>query len=261
MGLYLQIAWFNGLHYFTYPMELAAAVAKRLIEVSFFMMFWAAVARSSNGTINTHELLGYVLIAGSAVNLTGGGSLNFTQVIHDAIKRGGLSNYLIKPLALIPHLYATFLGERSVKLLLSIPTMIAGLMLSPTPKTPENFMIFLGYMVLATLINTAFNVLIGVAGFYTPEAASIRHTFGHAMRVLSGMLVPLSFFPGLFRTIMLYSPFPVMAYGPASVFTPSTLTIAHSTALALALGWSIILWAIALAIWNFSLKRYDAVGI
>ena len=259
--LYLQAAYFQALRYFTYPMEIVGGLIKRTIEVGYLVLFWYLVAQGSAGAIDTKEIVAYILITGSVSGLASSSSLYFGGMISEHVKLGTISNYLIKPVRLIPYLYATFVGTRAVTMAMALVTLVLGIWLSPAALTGKMLVLFAAYFALAFLIITAISVLLGVVAFYTTEATMLRYSMGHVIRLLSGALVPLSFFPEAIRTVILWSPFPVTLYGPASVFAPSLQTMPHSQMLAIGAGWSVLLWLLAGWLWRRALRNYDAVGL
>ncbi|MCC2631390.1 MAG: hypothetical protein K0S20_89, partial [Patescibacteria group bacterium] len=131
MGIYLDIIRFNFLRFLAYPIEIWAAIVKRGISLGFLIAFWTIVANSSNGRIDLIPLISYFLISNAINDIVSAEILRFGKSVGDTVKKGTITNYLIKPVPIVPYLYASTLGERSVSLLLSIASLIAGLILNP----------------------------------------------------------------------------------------------------------------------------------
>lgn len=261
MALYYQVFYFQVLRYFTYPLEMAAIVLRRGVEVGFFVLFWFAVANSSNGQINTLEIVSYILIARSITGITGGTGLTFSGFINDLIKKGAINNYLIKPISLIPYFYSMFTGQRAVTAVVGVVTLVIGVAISGVALTPLNIVLFLAYFIIAVLLIAVLSTIVGILAFYVTDAGPLRWSVGHVFNVLSGAMIPLSFFPPVWQKILLFSPFPMAVYGPASVFAPTTMTFGHPQMLLIGMSWLIVLWAITNYLWNRALRSYDAIGI
>lgn len=261
MGLYFRVFYFQVLRYFTYPLEMVAIVIRRILEVGFLVLFWLAVSHSSNGTINTREIISYILIARSITGITSGTGLMFGGTINEMVKKGGINNYLIKPVSLIPYLYAIFSGQRAVTALVALITFLIGIVLSPVSLTLANVALFIAYFVIAVLIITVFSVLVGIFSFYITEAAPLRWSISHVFSVFSGSLAPISFFSPAWQKFLLYSPFPAAIYGPASVFAPGTIIASHTQMLLVGVVWLIVLSIITNFLWKRALRSYDAIGI
>ncbi|MEK9167509.1 MAG: ABC-2 family transporter protein [Patescibacteria group bacterium] len=261
MGLYFRVFYFEVLRYFTYPLEMVAIVIRRAVDVGFFVLFWIAVAHSSNGTIDTREIISYILIARSITGITGGTGLMFSGFINHLIRRGDINNYLIKPVSLIPYFYSMFSGERAITAIVSLVTLVIGIAIGSAALTPINFLLFLAYFVVGFFIITLCNVLVGIISFYVTDSAPLRWSIGHVFNVFSGAMIPLSLFPHVWQKILLLSPFPMAVYGSASVFAPSTLTFTHLQMFIVGITWVIILWVVTNYLWKRALRSYDAIGI
>jgi len=261
MFFYLRNVWFQALRYTAYPLEMVAPIIRRLVEVGFIVLFWLAVARSSNGSINPRQMTSYVLIATSVAALCNTNTLWFGGLIGKQVKMGEINSLLIRPINLIPYLYSTFLGQEVVMVAMSILTLFIGIALNPVSLTFVNVMTFIVMLIIAIGIAISFNVLIGITAFYITEATSVRHVMGHIIRTFSGAMIPISFFHGVWQKVLLYSPFPVTIYGPASILTPSFATISNIQLLLIGAFWLIALWAFSLWMWKKALTNYDAIGL
>jgi len=260
MGIYFDIIRFNFLRFLAYPLEIWAAIIKRVINVGFLVVFWSIVARSSQGTINFVPLISYFLISSSVNDVISAEAQRFGKYIGDLVKHGAFNTYLIRPLSLIPYLYSSCLGERSLSLILSAIIFILGIIISP-PSGVLSVALFIVFLSLAVVISLSINLMVGILHFYTPEASNFRYTISHVIKVFSGAIVPLSFFPDSFRWIVQLSPFPGMVYAPVTSLHITSLSPAVWQSLAVNAAWAVVLLAIAVMWWKKAIKHYDAVGI
>jgi len=260
MSIYLDIIRFNFLRFLTYPIEIWAAIIKRVLNTGFLILFWSIIANSSNGSIHVSSLISYFLISSAIDDIVSAQALRFGKYLGDSIKKGTINTYLIRPLSIIPYLYSSNVGERSLSLILSSITFMLGLIISP-PTSLASLLFFALFLTLALAISLAFNLIIGIFYFYSPEAVNFRFTIGHIIKVFSGAIVPITFFPEGLRHLTLLSPFPGMVFAPVVSLHYTTLTNEIAQSLLINLLWAVLLLVIALAWWKKAIKNYDAIGI
>jgi ABC-2 type transport system permease protein len=81
------------------------------------------------------------------------------------------------------------------------------------------------------------------------------------VRLFSGAMVPLYFFPDNIEKILRLAPFQAMVFGPANALTINSFSESLIFDLGIAFFWSFALIIVSNLIWNFSIKKYEAVGI
>ena len=117
---------------------------------------------------------------------------------------------------------------------------------------------------LAFLMNFYVNYCIGMTAFYFVQANGIRVVYQLLGNIFSGVLVPLSFFPGAVQKVMMFLPFQYTNYITAMVWTGSdTIGETGMTAVQAVLCQGAAVIAAALlseVIYRSSIKRFTAVG-
>lgn len=259
MELYVKVISFNFLKFLSYPFEIIGYLAKRTSSLGFLILFWSLVAASSDNTIRLESIIPYFLIASSVGTLLLVDSLPFAGFLHDTVQLGDLNNYLIRPMSALPYLYATYVGRLGMSIVFSLVILIAGVgIIRPTV---EVILLFPVSLLIAFVISLALNVLIGIVAFHTTEAKSIKNVFLHIIRILSGLFIPLQFFPEEIRSLVLLSPFPSVIYVPTSLLQAKEVTPELVNQLVVGGVWAVVLLAIAYVAWGLALKQYEAVGI
>lgn len=260
MTTYLNIVQYNFLRFFTYPLEIVAAFLKWAIEIGFILLFWTVVAKSSNGSIDIQQLVVYFVIANSIDLLVDASRLAFAKSINHMIKLGEMNNYLIKPMSIVPHIYSIHLGKNGLSVLISLMTLAGGL-LAIKPISPVDFIFFVLLLILAIIISFSINLMVGLMAFYSPEVMGIRFTITHIIRVFSGAIVPLSFFPDHLQSLLSLTFLPGMVYGPTAILTGHIGESEAVSILVVSAIWAAILLILAFYLWAKAMKIYDAVGI
>lgn len=194
MLLYLQIIKFNFLRYLVYPLEIISSVLKRFGEVFLLIIFWSVYSQSSGINLSSYNLISYFLIALGVNDIVMAKWGQFGSLIRHQIKDGTLSNEIIKPVNILLLLYAKSLGKSGIKIIFAIIYIIAGLAISSTTN-PINYLLFFLLLINAWAIGFAYNILEGSVAFYSPESGNISNTIQNTISLLTGSMIPLSFFP------------------------------------------------------------------
>jgi ABC-2 type transport system permease protein len=100
---------------------------------------------------------------------------------------------------------------------------------------------FLLSVVLAVALSFAFRFLYNSAAFWLMHYRGVMVMSSHVASLLSGMLIPVVFFPGWLRTIAYATPFPGMLQVPVNVFVGRTEGMHIAGALLVQAGWLVVL--------------------
>lgn len=261
MTVYFDIIRFSFLRFFSYPFEILATTIKRVIEIVFLILFWTIYIKSSGTSTPITQITAYFLIALGVADLTMARWGALSSAIGNQIKSGQISNYIIKPTRLIPTIYAISLGRNGLRLMLAVINIAIGLWIMP-PKSPGSLLFFLLFFLNAWAISFAYNILEGTLYLHFTDASGIRNSLQNVIRILTGTMVPLYMFPSPLKEILRFSPFPSMVYLPANALSSSAPILSSlATDLSIGLFWGIVLNFLAFSFWNYSMKKYEAVGI
>jgi ABC-2 type transport system permease protein len=257
--IYFDIFRFQLLRNIAYPFELLAHIFKRVIWIFFLIYFWTLIAQG-NDAINIRVLGSYFLIATGVSDITMAAWGFLSHFMGMYIKDGNINNLLIKPLSIIPSIYAISAGRNAVRLGLMLLFILAGLIINP-PQSVLSVALFLAFLLNALLISFAKNILEGTMYFHLTDAWGIRSSLNHLITIFSGAQIPLYLFPDTLRQILMLSPFPYMVYAPTHALTINSLNYEVLVGLAVGLFWAIVLNITALLFWRVSIKKYEAIGI
>jgi len=258
--MFFEVAKFNALKTLAYPWEFAAFFVQRSIGLLFLSIFWLAVSQSSAEVQNFRSLIAYFLISSATLELTFAYEMKFGKNLIVLIKSGEISNYLIKPLPVIPFLFSGYVGQMWITFIYSFFALIAGLFIMP-PLGPANYLFFFVFLFLGFLIAFSMNILVGIISFYVVEASGFKNVTNHIIRIFSGAMIPLTFFPEVLRSAVLLLPFPFLAFVPAYALQNTLSMDELSRLFFTSLFWAIVLWNIKNRLWKKALKKYEGVGI
>lgn len=260
MTVYFDIIRFSFLRFLAYPFEIIAMVLKRVFEIIFLILFWTIYIKSSGAVVSISQITAYFLIALGVADLTMARWGALSNHIGNQIKSGQISNYLIKPVSIIPTLYSISLGRNGLRLILAIINIGIGLWIMP-PKTALSLLIFILFFINAWAISFAYNILEGSLFLHFTDASGIRNSLQNFIRILTGTMVPLYMFPSPLKEILRFSPFPSMVYLPANALSGTIISGNIISDLCIGFFWVVTLNFLAFSFWSYSMKKYEAVGI
>lgn len=260
MRTYLDILKFNFLEELAYPLEEITFVVRRLIDLGFLILFWFVLSSTNPNIFAFKQLISYFLISQAVADLTFSADSRFGRNIQKAIKDGTLSNQLIKPMDILKLMYLSYIGKRITSIIYAILVLTVGIYLY-TPASIWGIVFFFISLVLTAFVGFGINTYVGMVGFYSPEAGSIKNVFEHIKYILSGAVIPLSYFPELARKITELTPFPILAYYPTTILQSGDLNSETLLKIALSAFWAIVLVFSSRYFWNKALRNYDGVGI
>lgn len=172
------------------------------------------------------------------------------QICHE-IREGTIANYLLKPISYRGRFIATTLGGVSIKFLLfglpcmAIAYVVFGLLGYITFVSVWHTLgcvaFFMVAQLLAVLLNDAIHFICGVLCFYTTATWGVSSLKSVIVNFLSGTLIPISFFPGVLKVILSYSPFVGLRQDPVLILLGQYSLGKTCTVLVLAFAWWIVL--------------------
>jgi ABC-2 type transport system permease protein len=258
MKIYLNVIKYSYLRYLAYPLEILALIVRRVVGVIFLIVFWKVVLAKPYGEI--HELSAYFLIAQGINIITMARSFEYGKFLRKATKSGEINKFLVKPINVIPYTYCSILGENLIIYLIAIIFIIIGIFIYPNIHILSIFQ-FLIMLFLAVLISFYFNLFEGALSFYIVSVSNITNTLRRIIEVLSGAIVPLTYFPSDLKRIVLLSPFPSVIYNPTAALGVKDKDFVFLDSFLIALTWVVILNFLIIFLWKKGLKHYEAVGI
>lgn len=147
---------------------------------------------------------------------------NLDREIANEIRDGSVAIQFIRPYNYIMVKMMQGLGEGCFRLLLFMtPGLIIACILFPVqlPTEPRLWLIFAWMLFMSFLINTQINIITGLSAFFVENNEGMMRMKRVVVDLFSGVIVPISFFPGWLITLNEWLPFQAITYLPSSVFT------------------------------------------
>ncbi len=262
-GNFIRLAF---LKFLAYRLRYYTGVLTYTIYVAGFYFLYRALFASSTdggnliGGLTLDEMITYVAISWI------GRSFYFNNIARELsgqIRDGEIAMQLIKPYNLQTVMMFEVVGESIFRLLLfTLPIMIVVVPLFGIQGPPDPALYgwsFLSFS-LALVIYTQFNFLLGCVAFYTKNIQGVLRAKMVAMDFLTGVLVPFTFFPEWFQTVVSWLPFQGISYIPVTIYLGKRPGAELFAGLAVQLAWSVILYALARLVWNRAVKQITVQG-
>ncbi|MER5636389.1 ABC-2 family transporter protein [Kitasatospora sp. NPDC002227] len=246
--LYLAVVGGAFRRYSTYrAATLAGAFTNSVfgcVLASTFLALWHA--RPGLGGYDARQAVTYIWISQAllvTVAVWGGG---FQDDLQERFRTGDIAVDLYRPVDFQLWWLAGDLGRAGFHLLARgvVPTLI-GLLLFDTelPADPAVWALFLLAVLLAVTVSFGLRFLVSLAGFWLHDGEGLRALMLVVSMFFSGMLLPITLFPGLLGEIAPRLPWSAMIQIPSDILLRRRTGTAALTGLGFQLGWAAVLLA------------------
>lgn len=223
---------------------------------------WKAVF-SSKGALqgfNWDEMRTYIILA-FAINAL----FSFQSLMRmmNTIRTGEIASELLRPHDYLGSQLAQAIGAACIEgaLSSSIALLLSFWFLGIVPpSTPLSFGLFLLSICFGFLTKFLLGYLVAMLCFYTLNAVGLIWAQTAIINLLSGSLIPLSFFPNWLLQIVLLTPFQSIVYAPIAIYLGKISGIDAWRTLSIQAVWVILLWLLAKLLWKVSIRQLDIQG-
>ena len=246
-----------------------------VFEVACLVFLWLAVYQSSEGGIDSSingftykEMVVYVVLTTIFTFITfNDDTLWF---INRDVREGTIGNFVIKPISYRGKFIASNLGAfLMMAAVFGLPLyagsvgVLIGIGYLPVISAWDfiaHFALFLVASVLACLLNGAISYIFGILCFYTTAAWGLNALKTTVVSFLSGTLLPIAFFPGVFREIVSYMPFTGMSQNPVLILMMKYDYLECAKVILIALAWLVVLELLGKLLFNHAIKLVTVQG-
>jgi ABC-2 type transport system permease protein len=185
-----------------------------------------------------------------------------TRYVERQIREGKVAIEMLRPLAFpgqaLAH-QAGFVLSRLPPLVVVVPLagLAGGLAL---PDTAAAGLLFPVSMVLAFAVNALLFALISMVAFWIYESGGLLWTVEMVAQFMSGAFVPLPLLPGGVRTLFEVLPFQAVGYTPAAVYCGMLAGPEAYGAVAVQVGWVLVLAALLALVWRRARRKVEVQG-
>lgn len=191
------------------------------INIGAYYFLWAAIygGKEAIQGLSIAQMTTYVAVSWMARAFYFN---NLDREMALEIMEGKVAVELIRPYSYLGMKTMQGLGEGIFRLLFfSVPGLAIVALIFPVKFTwdPAVWGLFGISIVLSFFINTQLNLLTGITTFFLYNNSGLIRAKRVVIDLFSGLLLPISFFPGWAQSVMKYLPFQGISYTPSMIFT------------------------------------------
>lgn len=260
---YFKLKFISGIQY------RAAALAGISTQFFFgfvFIMVYYAFYKSGSGTLpmKIGQLSTYLWLNQAFYALIS--QYYKDQELFNLIKTGNISYELIRPKNIYFMWYFKLLGQRYANVTLRfLPIIIITIFLPKPfnfsfPSSFETFILFILTLFVGSLLVVAISTLYPVITLLTMNEKGIVNIFIVIADILSGLVIPIPFFPKILKKVSNLLPFQYVSDLPFRIYVENIGINEGLIGLGIQLIWLLIIIIISYNIMNYNLKRVVVQG-
>lgn len=259
---YLEFSRVGFVNILAFRLRYFTGIITYFLNVTVYYFIWTAVFRSSA------HLAGYTLAQIITYVSVGWIIRSFywntidQEMAYEVIE-GKIAMDFIKPVSIEWMWIFRAMGESAFRLiLLTLPTAVVVAMIFPVqgPASRENFSLFLLGVLGSFFLMGAINFMIGTCAIPLKSILALIRAKYWLIELLSGLLIPINFFPRSLQTIMAWLPFEHIAYTPLQIYLGKLNGAQAVRLLAVQWFWVVVLLALANLWWNRAARKITIHG-
>jgi len=262
LSVYLEVIRIRFLMMLAYRVNYYSGIIIYSLNIGVYYFLWKAVygdGTSLNG-MTVVQMSTYIAVSWMARAFYFN---NLDLEIAEEIREGTVAVQLIRPYQYLFVKAAQSFGEGIFRLLFfSVPGLIIISFLLPI-QLPAPGLVWLKFglsLLLGFIINVQVNLLIGVLTFFLLSSRGLFRAKRVLVDLLSGVVIPISFFPGWAQTILSCLPFQAISYLPNMTLIKGLAGIAFWKTIGLQLFWAMMMCLPIAIIWAKAKKRMVVQG-
>ena len=188
---------------------------------------------------------------------------NIDQDLSQQVAEGKLAMDLIKPVNIQLMYISQALGESIFRLvLLTAPTAAILLIVFPLKRPAGwiNLAAFLVSVVLSFFVVAGINFAVGTLAIRLLSILGLLRAKYFLLELFSGLLIPISFFPHTFQTVLNFMPFQYISYVPLLIYLGKIQGLGLVSAIGIQLLWVFALLALGDVMWRWSSRKITIQG-
>ncbi|MDO4189330.1 MAG: ABC-2 family transporter protein [Lachnospiraceae bacterium] len=244
LNVYLYVYKIQIIRSMAYKFDVYGNIIMQTIIMIATAYFWKALFNSADsmGGVTVDTMLTYTVVSSMVSVLL---TTNVEWRITESIKKGTIAIDMMRPVNIFKVFFAENLGAITALIFQNLlPIFIIGSLIIkvPVPNNLQDGLLFIISLILAFLINWYLAVIFGMWGFKVIEMSALIQVKKHLLRLLSGSIIPIWFFPNWLRGILECLPFMYIYQMPISIYVGQYTSDSLRKGLMVQLMWVVILF-------------------
>ena len=244
----------------TYRMEVFTEIGSLLVRVYLLRSIWTALYAQNAAPMNLplHSMITYATIALLMSLIL---EVDGTRLIREKVREGTIATDLMKPISVPFYFFSDGVGQTLLHAVLVIPSLLFALLMVhiDVPSAPV-FGAFLLSFALGYLVNFFVNFLMNAVAFWTLETFAVQLIVRWVSDLLSGQIIPLVFFPGIFGRIVFALPFAAIYSTPLLIYVGVIHPSDYARYFAIQVLWLALFAALSFFVWRSASRRVVIQG-
>ncbi len=222
------------------------------------LAIWYTIARSGSFVLSPTETVTYfVLTIFTSIITTAWNGFFFAR----EILTGEITPYLARPLSIVWKHFANNIVEKTIKLLIPVPVLLAVFWFFPRFFSPEIYTLaHIGFYFFSTVLGLAiafmFDMALGSIAFWLEDALEIRRFKDLLYEIGAGILIPFAAMPAIAVSFFSLLPFRYILAVPIEILMGQIEGARLLLYLSLQAVWLLGLSVLFAFMWRAGLKRY-----
>lgn len=259
---YLAFARIAFLKILTYRLRYYTGIVTYLVNVSVYYFIWKAVYQNKEvlHQFTFEEMITYVSVGFIIRTFYFN---NIDREIANDILLGHIAGKVTRPVNYQWMNIALAGGESFFRLLMfTVPTALVIISIYPlqAPSSMYSMLAFLLALIFSFLIFAGLNFLIGTCAVYLHSIFGLIRAKYVLVEILSGLVIPITFFPESLAKISQWLPFHLISFTPLMIYMGKFSDDELKTNLLMGLGWTFILLVLGQIFWKKALLKLTVQG-
>jgi ABC-2 type transport system permease protein len=262
LAAYRAFARIAFLQILSYRLRYFTGIITYLVNVTVYYFIWKALYRQG-GEIQGFafsQMITYVAVGWIIRTFYYN---NIDREIANDIQQGHIAARLIRPVNYQWMYISQAAGESLFRLLMfTVPTALVILWVYRVegPASWTSFFGFLAAMVFAFFIFAALNFITGTFAVYLQSILGLIRAKYFLVEILSGLIIPVNFFPEILARISGWLPFQHISYTPLMIYMGKLRGRELRLTLLIELVWSVVLLWVGHLMWKKATRRLTVQG-
>ncbi len=259
---YLAMGRVAFLQILAYRLRYFTGIITYLVNVTVYYFIWKALYHQGGeiqgfrfGQMITYVAVGWIIRTFYFNNID-------REMAND-IQNGYIASKLSRPINYQWMQISQAAGESFFRILFfTIPTGMVIVFIYPVemPASIGQFFFFLISMLLAFFIFAAFNFLVGTCGIYLQSILGLIRAKYFLVEILSGLIIPISFFPAWVRSISSCLPFQHISFSPLMIYMGKVSGRQLAETLIIEVAWCVVLLFLGHVFWRKAANKLVVQG-
>ena len=262
IGPYAEFSRVGFVNILAFRLRYYTGIVTYLINVSVYYFIWRAVygSREQIGGYDLSQMVTYVAV-GWIIRSFYWNTID--QEMAYEVLEGKIAMELIKPISVQWMWLARAMGESAFRLgMLTAPAALLIALLFPVrpPASALHFALFVPAVLGSFFLMGAINFIIGTCAIRLKSILALIRAKYWLIELLSGLLIPMSFFPERIRVVLAGLPFQHIAFTPLQIYLGKLAPTQAGVALLTEGVWVAVLLWLGDRWWHLSARKITIHG-